>query len=216
MDKVIIEAEKRETIGKHVKTLRRAGKIPAVIYGKGMEALPITLDRKITTNTLGKVSTSTILNVKVGNQEHATLVREIQKDHIKQEILHIDFQAVSLKEKLRTSVSINLFGEAPVLKEYEALIVSGINSIEVECLPQDLPESIEVDLVVLKELGDAIYVKDLPVPANVEFLTDPEELVAVASAVKEEAVVEEVLEEVEGGIEPKVLEHGKKEEETED
>jgi large subunit ribosomal protein L25 len=106
-----------------------------------------------------------------------------------------------------------------VLDEFDALLVNGIEHIEVECYPQDLPESIEVDLSVLKELGDAIYVKDIPTPANVEFLTDGEELVVIANAQKEEAVEaeEELAEgEGEGGAEPEVIEHGKKEEEEED
>jgi len=185
MEKVILKAEKRELTGKQVKVLRREGKLPAVIYGKGIESTPIVLDRKETTTKLGKVSSSTILTIDLAGKEQPTLVREIQKDFIKNEIIHIDFLAVSLKEKLRTAVSINLTGESPALKEYDAMVVPGIEHIEVECLPQDLPESITVDLSTLKEIGDAIYVKDLPAIANVEFLTNPEDLVVVVSAVKE-------------------------------
>jgi large subunit ribosomal protein L25 len=216
MEKVILKAEKRELTGKQVKVLRREGKLPAVIYGKGIESTPIVLDRKETTTKLGKVSSSTILTIDLAGKEQPTLVREIQKDFIKNEIIHIDFLAVSLKEKLRTAVSINLTGESPALKEYDAMVVPGIEHIEVECLPQDLPESITVDLSTLKEIGDAIYVKDLPAIANVEFLTNPEDLVVVLSAVKEEAIVEEVVEGAEGAAEPEVIEHGKKEEEGEE
>ncbi len=216
MEKVILNAEKRELTGKQVKVLRREGKLPAVIYGKGVESTPIVLDRKATTTTLGKVSSSTILTIDLAGNQQPTLVREIQKDYIKNEIIHIDFLAVSLKEKLRTAVSINLTGEAPVLKDYDAMVVSGIEHIEVECLPQDLPESITVDLSILKEIGDAIYVKDLPAIANVEFLTNPEDLIVVVSAVKEEAIVEEVVEGAEGTTEPEVIERGKKEEEGEE
>lgn len=216
MGKVILNAEKRELTGKQVKVLRREGKLPAVIYGKGVESTPIVLDRKATTTTLGKVSSSTILTIDLAGNQQPTLVREIQKDYIKNEIIHIDFLAVSLKEKLRTAVSINLTGEAPVLKDYDAMVVSGIEHIEVECLPQDLPESITVDLSILKEIGDAIYVKDLPAIANVEFLTNPEDLIVVVSAVKEEAIVEEVVEGAEGTTEPEVIERGKKEEEGEE
>jgi len=217
MNKVILEAEKRTLIGKQVNKLRREGKIPAVIYGRDIEATPITLDLRNTTNTLAKVSSSTILTVVLDGKEQSTLIREIQKNFIRNEITHIDFLAVSAKEKLRTAVSINLVGEAPVLDEFDALIVNGIESIEVECYPQDLPESIEVDLSSLTEVGSAIYVKDIPVPAHVEFLTDAEELVVVASAVKEEVIVEEgELGEGEGGAEPEVIEHGKKEEEEEE
>ena len=221
MEKVILEAEKRTLVGKKVSRLRREGKIPAVIYGREYEATPITLDLRNTTNTLAKVSSSTLLTVVLDGKEQSTLVREIQKDFIRNEILHIDFLAVSSKEKLRTAVSIVLTGEAPVLEDFDALMVNGIENIEVECYPQDLPESIEVDISGLKELGDAIYVKDIAVPANVDFLTDGEELVIIATVQKEEVIEEEeelgeLESEIEGEGEPEVIEHGKKEEEEEE
>jgi large subunit ribosomal protein L25 len=217
MEKVLIKAEKRTITGKKVKNIRLAGKVPAVIYGGKLKSLPISLDKRDTTNTLNKVSGSTILTIDIEGEEHAALVREIQQDYIKGELLHVDFLAVSLKEKLRTNVSVSLVGEAPVLEEYSALIVSGLDQIEVECFPQDLPEVIEVDISILEELGAAIYLKDIPTIENVEYLSDPEDLIAVASAIKEEVeeVVEEeeLLEEVEEGAEPEVIEHGKKEDE---
>ena len=195
MEKIIIKAEKRTDTGKKVKKLRRAGRVPAILYGGKLESLPISLDTRETTNTLNNVSGSTILTIDVEGEEHAALVREIQQDYIKGDLLHVDFLAVSLEEKLRTNVSISLTGDAPVLEEYSALIVSGLDQIEVECFPQDLPEVIEVDISSLEELGAAIYLKDIPKIENVEFLSDPEELIAVASAIKEE--VEEVVEEEE-------------------
>ncbi len=214
MDKIIIDAQVRTQTGKKVKFLRKEGFIPAVIYGRDVETLPISLKKRETTLLFTKISGSTILTINVDGKEHATLVREVQRDYIKNELLHIDFQAVSLKEKLRTHVSLTLIGKAPVLENFDALIVSGIDQIEVECLPQDLVDTIEVDISSLAEIGDAIYVKDLPKLANVEYLTNMEELVAVANAVKEE--VEPVVEEaaaVEGeGVEPEVIEKGKAEE----
>ena len=218
MEKVILDAEKRDLVGKKVKFIRREGKIPAIIYGKDFDSTPISLDKRNTTNILSKVSSSTILTLKIGDEEQPTLIRDMQKDYIRNEITHIDFLAVSAKEKLRTTVSINLIGEAPVLKEYDALMVTGIEGIEVECLPQDLPEVIEVDVSSINEIGEAIYVKDLPIPTDVDFLTDPEELVVVATAIKEEVVEEEeeLVEELEGEGEPEVIEHGKKEEEGEE
>ena len=217
MEKVLLKAEERTITGKNVKMVRLEGKVPAVIYGGKLKSLPISLDKRDTTNTLNKVSGSTILTIDIEGEEHAALVREIQQDYIKGDLLHVDFLAVSLKEKLRTNVSISLVGDDPVLEEYSALIVSGLDQIEVECFPQDLPEVIEVDVSILEELGAAIYMKDIPTIENVEFLSDPEELIAVASAIKEEVeeVVEEeeLLEEVEEGAEPEVIEHGKKEDE---
>ena len=217
MEKVLLKAEKRTITGKKVKNIRLMGKVPAVIYGGKLKSLPISLDKRETTNILNKVSGSTILTIDIEGEEHAALVREIQQDYIKGELLHVDFLAVSLKEKLRTNVSVSLVGVAPVLEEYSALIVSGLDQIEVECFPQDLPEVIEVDVSILEELGAAIYLKDIPAIENVEFLSDPEELIAVASSIKEEVeeVIEEeeLLEEVEEGAEPEVIEHGKKEDE---
>ena len=219
MEKIVLNAEKRTITGKKVKNLRNTGKVPAVIYGDEIQSLPITLDKKDTTNILNKYSGSTILTIEVEGEQYATLVREIQQDYLKNVLLHVDFLSVSLKEKLRTTVSISLVGDAPVLEEFSALIVSGIDQIEVECLPQDLPEIIEVDISSLNEIGSAIYLKDLPAIADVEFLSDPEELIAVASAVKEEVEEEveeeEILDEVGEGAEPEVIEHGKKEDEDE-
>jgi len=219
MEKIVLNAEKRQVIGKQVKSLRREGKVPAIIYGSDVGSLPITLDMRETTNTLNHVSGSAILTINVEGDEHAALVREIQQDYIRGTLMHVDFLAVSMKEKLRTNVSISLIGEAPVLEEFSAIIMSGVDEIEVECLPTNLPEVIEVDISHLEELGQAIYVKDIPTIADVDFLTDPEELVAVASAIKEEVLEEpeaeegEMLEEGEESVEPEVIEQGKKDEE---
>jgi len=214
MDKVVLVASKRVVTGKKVNALRRAGNLPAVLYGHNFAPQPISLNLKETTAILQKISGSSIITIDLDGKEHAALVREKQRDFVKNVLLHVDFQTVSLTEKLRTEVAIILEGIAPAVKDFNAMIGNGISEIEVECFPQDLPESIKVDISILKEIGDAIYVKDLPVPANVEFLTDGEELVAITSAVKEEKEEEveaEVVEPVAG--EPEVIEKGKKEEE---
>lgn len=217
MDKVVIKATKRAVTGKHVATLRREGKLPGVLYGHNINSVPITMDLKETSMILGKLSGSSIVTIELDGQEHAALVREKQRDYIKSLLIHVDFQAVSLTEKLRTDVGIELIGLSPAVKDFNAMIVSGIEAVEVECLPQDLPEKIEVDISNLKEIGDSIYLRDIPVPQNVEFLTDPNELIAVAQFIKEEVVEEAVVEEVEAtGTEPEVIEKGKKEEEGEE
>ena len=218
MEKFVLEAQVRNQTGKKVKFLRKEGLIPAVIYGREIETLPISLNKRETTLLFNKISGSTILIIKVDGKEHSTLVREVQRDYIKNELLHVDFQAISLKEKLRTHVSLTLVGKAPVLENFDALIVSGTDQIEVECLPEDLVDTIEVDISSLTEIGSAIYVKDLAKLANVEILTDLEELVAVANAVKEEVepVVEEAVVEEGALAEPEVIEKGKIEEPEEE
>jgi large subunit ribosomal protein L25 len=217
MEKVVIKATKRAVTGKHVATLRREGKLPGVLYGHNVSSVPITMDLKEASTILGKLSGSSLVTIDLDGQEHAVLVREKQRDYMKSLLIHVDFQAVSLTEKLRTDVGIELIGASPAVKDFNAMIVSGIEAVEVECLPQDLPEKIEVDISSLKEIGDSIYLRDIPVPQNVEFLTDPNELIAVAQFIKEEVVEEAVVEEVEvAGTEPEVIEKGKKEEEGEE
>ena len=217
MEKVVIKATKRAVTGKHVATLRREGKLPGVLYGHNVNSVPITMHLKEASMILGKLSGSSIVTIDLDGQEHAALVREKQRDYIRSVLIHVDFQAVSLTEKLRTGVGIELVGVSPAVKDFNAMIVSGIEEVEVECLPQDLPEKFEVDISNLKEIGDSIYLRDIPVPQNVEFLTDPNELIAVAQFIKEEVVEEAVVEEVEAaGTEPEVIEKGKKEEEGEE
>lgn len=215
MEKVVIKATKRSAIGKKVANLRRDGKLPGVLYGHNVSSLPITMDLKEASTIMGKLSGSSIVTIDVDGQEHATLVREKQWDYIKSSLLHVDFQVVSLTEKLRTEVSIELIGIAPAVKDFNAIVVSGIDEVEVESLPKDLPEKIEVDVSNLKNIGDSIYLRDIPVPPNVVFLTDLNELIAVAQFIKEEVIETPVA--VEGaevaGAEPEVIEKGKKEEE---
>jgi len=218
MEKFVLKATKRSVTGKHVAKLRREGKLPGVLYGHHFETTPITMDLKETSTVLGKLSSSSIITIDLNGQEHAALVREKQRDYLRDTLLHVDFQVVSLTEKIRANVGIEFSGISPAVKDLNAILVAGIDEIEVECLPQDLPEKIIVDVSGLKNIGDSIYLHDIPIPQDVEFLTDPNELIVVASFVKEE-VVEAVapVEGVEGAeAEPEVIEKGKKEEEVEE
>jgi large subunit ribosomal protein L25 len=152
--------------------------------------------------------------VELEGEQHAALVREKQRDYLKNRLLHLDFQVVSLTEKIRAAVNITLTGTAPAVREMNAVLVSNLNTVMVEALPRDLPETISVDISSLKVIGDAIHIRDLEVPATVEILADMDEMVVVATGVaaEEEEEVEEVAEETE----PEVLERGKKEEDEEE
>ena len=217
-DKLVLKASSRELIGKRVKFLRREGKLPAVLYGKEIGSLSISLDLRDASKALRGISSSTLVVVDVDGKEYTTLVRERQRDVLKGNLTHIDFQAVSLTETVRASVRIILEGESPASESYGALVVSGIDALDVEALPQDLPESISVDVSSLGEIGDTLYVKDLVLPKAVNVLTDPEELLVVISAPQMEAVGEEAVEgeELFGDMaEPEVIEKGKQDEEEE-
>lgn len=214
MEKTVIQAEKREVVGKQVRALRREGKLPAVIYGYGIEPLSIVLDTHSASRIMARTSSSTLVTIELAGKEYPTLVREKQLDFIRNELIHVDFLAVSMTEKITANVGIVLEGTAPAVKEFDAIIVNNLTELEVECLPADLPEHFVVDISGLAEISDAIYVKDVPVPDKVEILTDPEEVIVVATAAAVEEI-EEVAVEGEEGEEPEVIEKGKKEEDEE-
>ncbi len=197
MEKYVLEAHKRDIIGKKVKALRREGKLPAVIYGRGVEPQAITLDKKAARQTLKVIGANTLVTVKIGKEEHLALVRDIQREVIMQDLLHIDFQQVSLEEKITTTVPIAVEGEAPAVKEYNAVLTPGLVELEIEAKAKDLPDAITVDVSSLMEIGDNILVKDLKVPAEVTVLDDPDELVYVAAAQTLMEIEEEVEEEAE-------------------
>jgi len=215
MDRPVLIAEKRDVIGKKVSVLRREGKLPAVIYGKDFKSTPILLDLKETTKTLSTLTSSSLVTVDISGKKHAALVRDSQKDFIRGNYLHIDFQAVSLTEKIRANVYIEIVGVAPAVKDFNGVVVNGLNELEVESLPEDLPEKLTVDISSLKQIGDGIFVKDLDLSEKVTVLSNLEDMVVIITGAAPEEVEEEGLEEVEGAEEPEVIERGKKEEETE-
>lgn len=214
MEKVVLKATRRDVTGKQVSAMRRAGRLPAVLYGRGVEPTPIALDEREATLLLSRLSGSSLITIELDGQEYPALVREKQRDFIKNRLLHVDFQAVSLTEKIRAAVRIFLTGTSTAVKDYNAVIVTGLDELEVEALPQDLPERITVDISTLARVGDSIHVRDLVIPDKVRVLSNPDDLIVLASATKEEAVTEAAAPGAEAA-EPEVIERGKKEEEEE-
>jgi large subunit ribosomal protein L25 len=213
MDKITLNATKREVKGKHVKAYRREGKLPAVIYGRTLEKpILIFLEAHETEQQMRHISPTTLIDVVVGKERYPALVRDSQRDVIYRHLLHLDFLAVSMTETLRTMVEVAMIGDAPAVREYGAILVTGYEEVEIECLPADLPERLEIDVSGLENIGDSLNVSDLSIPPNVTLLTDPEEMIVQVTAPmaaepeEEEEELEELLEE------PEVLERGKAEE----
>jgi large subunit ribosomal protein L25 len=216
MDEVVLKANHRTVIGKQVKAIRREGKLPAVIYGHYIDPISIVLDLRDASRSLTGLAPSALVTVDVDGSLHRALVREKQRNKITGILLHVDFLAVSMTEKLRSQVYIEIVGLAPAIKDFSGVLMTGFDEVEVECLPQDLPERLVVDVSGLAKIGDGIYVRDLAIPEGVKILEEPDTMVALITA---QAAVEEevapVVEEVVTG-EPEVIEHGKKEEEEEE
>lgn len=220
MSDIVLNAIKRSLIGKKVKTLRHEGKLPAVIYGYNLDATPIALDAREASKTLSTVSSSTLITMNIDGDKHAVLVRERQRDIIRGDLIHVDFQAVSLTETVRAKVRISIEGESPAISEFGALVVTGLEELEIECLPNDLLELIVVDISDLEKVGDAIFVKDIDFPEGITSLDDPETMVAVvtmpaAEPVEEEVEEEELEEEYGLPAEPEVIERGEPREDEE-
>lgn len=213
MDEVVFQAKRREVTGKKVKSLRRDGMLPAVVYGHNIETISISLDMRDAMRTLDSISPSALVVLDIDGDKHYTLVRDKQRNPVRRSIIHIDFQAVSLTETVRADVNINILGEAPAVEAYLAIVVPSLEQLSIECLPTVLPDKIDVDISGLGEIGDSILVGDLNIPDGIEVMNDPEDVVVVviAQAAEEEEEVEEEEVELEEGVEPEVLDRGKRE-----
>ncbi len=220
MEKIVLKTSKRDVIGKKVKYLRQEGMLPAIIYGNVKTPIPIAMNLLDTTKIMRGVGSSTMIFLDVDGEEVAVLLRDVQRDVIRGHYLHLDFLALNLKEKVRTMVSLFLVGDAPAIEEFEAVLMTGLTEIEIEALPSDLVDSIELDVSILEKIGDSINVADLVMPEGVECLVETNDMLVVATApVLIEEEEEEGLEglegeeELDGDAEPEVIEKGKGEDE---
>lgn len=188
MEKIFLKATKRDMVGKKVGALRRQGKLPAVLYGQGIETTPIVLDAYEGSQTPSHLSSSSLVTIDLDGRHYLVQVREKQRDFIKNRLVHVDFQVVSLTEKMRAKVGIELTGTAPAVKNLNAMIHARITVLEVECMPQILPERIVVDISGLTDFGDGVRVRDVVISDKVKILADPEEIIAIATAPKKEEI----------------------------
>jgi large subunit ribosomal protein L25 len=197
MEKYVLEAKKREIIGKQVKALRREGLLPAVIYGSDIEPMPLTLNTSEVRQILSVTGANTLITLKIGKKEHLALVRDLQREVINRNLLHIDFQAVSMEEAISTTVPVLVVGESPAVKELNALLVTSMDFLQIEAKAKDLPDTITVDVSELAQIGDNIQVKDLIISGDVNILDDQELTVVVVAA----PTLMEIEPEVEEGAE---------------
>jgi large subunit ribosomal protein L25 len=208
MEKIVLQAVRRDVVGKQVKALRREGQLPAVIYGRHIEPLPILMDTRETSRILTGLAPSTLVTVEVDGKAYPTLVREKQRNKILGTLIHVDFMAVSMEEKLRANVVVSISGVSPAVKDFNAILITELSMLEIECLPQDLPERVVVDISGLAEIGDTLYVRDLKISERVKILDDMDSVVVSVTSQAAEEVTE-----IAAPVEPEIIEKGKKEEE---
>jgi large subunit ribosomal protein L25 len=203
-------------IGKQVKALRRAGLVPANLYGRSVEPQALQVEARTLGRVLARAGQSRLikLNVEGKAEPYMALARDIQRESIKGSLYHVDFFAVSMTERIKLDVQIVVTGDSPAVQRGEGVLVQALNNIQIECLPGDLIDAIRVDVSKLDKINMQITVKDLGVSERIKILADPDEMVARVTPVKEEKAEEAVVPTGEAAAEVEVIEKGKKEEEV--
>ena len=183
-----LKVANREVTGKKTRFLRREGVTPAHLFGHGVDSLPVQVSTNELARTIARKGTTRLLDIKVEGEKEprSVFIREIQRDALSGELIHVDFYQVNNNEKIRISVPVVLVGEAPASKLKNNIIEHLLNEMEVESLPADLPPQIEVDITPLAEVDDAIHVRDLKLKPGVTVMAAPEQLVVKVTAIAEE------------------------------
>ena len=176
--KIELNATKRTAVGGGLGKLRNDGFIPAVLYGKNMETLPLQVPTKDFNRAFESAGESTLIYLNVDDQTYPTIIHDVAKDPIKENVLHADFYKVRLDEKIKAMVPVVFEGDSPAVKDLGGIFVRNINELEVEALPQDLPHEIIINISRLKAFGDQILVKDIKLPEKVELTANADDIAA--------------------------------------
>lgn len=196
MDRLSLNAEERKVLGKKVKKLRREGKLPGHVFGKGIDTEVVTVSTKDFLKTFHLAGETGLIDLKIADKVRPVLVREVQYDPVLGDPIHIDFFQVNLSQKVTVPVPLILIGEQPELVHLgEAIVLQTINEVEVEALPTDLVEKIEVDISVLKNIDDAITVGQLNFDRSKLTISLSEEEIVVKLAPAVTAEMEKLMEE---------------------
>jgi len=217
MSEYKLNASKREITGSAVEDLRKAGNVPAVIYGKGKQNQNLTVNKIEFNKVFSKAGENSLIDLEIeGAGMHNVLAKEVQFHAISDEPIHIDFYEVKMDEEIETEVPLKFVGEAPAVKDLEGTLITNKTAVEVKCLPANIPHEIEVDIGRLATFEDSIQAKDIRLPANVELLTDLEETIAIVNPPRSEEELKELEAEVVENVEAVEATAEKKEEEGEE
>lgn len=203
----ILKADIREDLTRSAtRSLRKQGRVPGVLYGKGISNRTIHLDESQMWQTIRNKGLNHVFQLQVDGKQYDVMVYELQQDPLKGFLLHVDFKKVSMNEKVETTVPVHLNGEAPGVKE-GGVVQQQLRELEIRCLPGDIPESIEADISTLN-IGDSLTVADLQVPADIDLQHEKDEVIVSILAPRLDPV-----ERTEDREEPEVIEKGKEKDE---
>ncbi|MBN2076632.1 MAG: 50S ribosomal protein L25 [Dehalococcoidales bacterium] len=196
-----LTAHTREIRGKKVKTLRREGITPVHVFGRGIEPEALQCDTIELQKVLAQSGSTGIVGLRVdkSRKKRNVMIREVQKEPRSGQLLHIDFYQIRMEEKLKVDVPIILTGEAPALKMKEYFLSHELDTLSVECLPDNIPSHIEVDVSILEEADQSIHVQDIVLGEEITVFNNPDQLIAKINIRHIEAEIE--AEEVEAAEE---------------
>lgn len=211
-----LEAQPRTVTGKQVGQLRVNGLVPAIVYGPRVEPVNLQIPYRALELTLMKAGGTHLIDLQFDGKTQTVLAREVQRDFVRGNILHVDFFAVDESSTIRADIYVHLVGESPAVEAGLGILLTGTNTITIETLPSKLISQVEVDLSKLEKLGDSIHVRDLDLGPDITIINDPDEMIvritqtsAARAEEEEEAAAESV------SAEPEVIGRGKKDEEEE-
>ncbi len=201
MEKTKLPADTRDVFGRKTNKGRKAGLIPAVVYGRGIDSINLWIKTIDFSRLIKKSGESTMFSLEIdGKNDRNVIIYDIQNDPVTDNAIHVDFFQVRMDEEIEKEVELEYIGESPAVRDSGGVLVKNIDEIEVRCLPADLPSGIKVDISVLKTFDDYIYVKDLDISDKVKVDIDPETVVALVSPPRSESELEELEEKVEEDV----------------
>lgn len=189
MTKTILKAEPRKITGRKVNKLRREGILPANVYGKKIKSQPLQVSLSEFKKVYKKAGETSLIELQISGKTKPVLIHEVQTDPVTDTLIHADLLQVNLKEKVKAQVPLELLGEAPAQKEGIGTMVQLLQEVEVEALPNDLPDKFKVDVTKLVEIDQGFLVSDLKVPVKVKLLTSKDELIVKIDPLRKEEEV---------------------------
>ncbi len=198
MEEIALNAELRDLVGRRVRHLRHEGYVPGVVYGHRTKPINLKVQERTLRQALQEAGTSRLITLNIEGLESPkmVLVRELQRDALTHAMLHVDFYEVVMTEEITAELPIVLLGESSLVKSGEGLLFQGLDTIEIECLPGDLPLHIEVNLAELTAIDQAILVRELKLGGAIKVLTEPDEVVVKILPPEEEEIEEVAAPEV--------------------
>ncbi|MCX6765647.1 MAG: 50S ribosomal protein L25 [Candidatus Moranbacteria bacterium] len=200
-EKIILKSKIREVMGKKIKVHRKAGLIPAVLYGNKITSRPLWVNYSDFEKSYDQAGESTILELDIDGKNKANvLIHDVQIDPLSEKFSHIDFFQVRMDQKIETEIPLEFIGESEAVKALGGVLVKSIDAIPINCLPADLPAKIEVDTGALKTFDDVIKISDLNISDKVKILVDTETVVANVAPPRSEEELAKLEEKVEEDV----------------